>query len=367
MVSQSHAVGSIYTSVTTSEEEHTETSIQNGEKTCTLAETCPSGMSCIRQSLQNKGLSENTLRVIMASWRQSTQKQYAGHLQKWQRFCCRRNIDIFSPSVAEVLDFLTELFESSCSYSTLNTARSALSTIITLPGNISIGNHPLVTRFLKGAFQTRPTLPKYTSIWDVKVVLNYLKTFSLASKLTLKDLTLKLTIFLMLVSSQRIQTVQLLDIEHMKVCTSTVEFIIPCKVKQTRPGKHLKNLNFKAYAPDERLCVYHYLTKYLEVTKPLRTQEQSQLLVSFAKPRGTVSRNTVSRWLKSVLCNSGIDTSQFTAYSTRGASVSAAKTRNTPMDIILSAGGWSNIFTFSKYYNKVINTQESFFADNVLN
>lgn len=195
-------------------------------------------------------------------------------------------------------------------------------------------------------------------------MLNYLKTFSPASKLTLKDLTLKSTIFLMLVSSQRIQTVQLLDIEHMKVCTSTVEFIIPCKVKQTRPGRHLKSLNFKAYAPDKRLCVYHYLTKYLEVTKPLRTQEQSQLLVSFAKPRGAVSRNTVSRWLKSVLC---IDTSQFTAYSTRAASVSAAKARNTPMDIILSAGGWSNIFTFSKYYNKVLNTQESSFADNVLN
>lgn len=282
MVSQSHAVGSIYTSVTTSEEEHTETSIQNGENTSPLAETCPSGMAYIRQPLQNKGLSENTLKVIMASWRQSTQKQYKGHLQKWQRFCCRRNIDIFPPSVAEVLDFLTELFESNCSYSTLNTARSVLSTIITLPGNISIGNHPLVTRFLKGAFQTRPTLPKYTSIWDVKVALNYLKTFSPASKLTLKDVTLKLTMLLLLVSSQRIQTVQLLDIEHMKVCTSTVEFIIPCQVKQTRPGRHLKNLNFKAYALDKRLCVCHYLTKYLEVTKPLRTQEQSQLLVSFA-------------------------------------------------------------------------------------
>ena len=69
-----------------------------------------------------------------------------------------------------MLHFLTELFEDNCGYSALNTTRSALSTFIVLPGNISVGNHPLVTRFMKGVFQSRPTFPKYTEIWDVKVV-----------------------------------------------------------------------------------------------------------------------------------------------------------------------------------------------------
>ena len=76
---------------------------------------------------------------------------------------------MFSPPVEEVLHFLTELFEASCGYSALNTARSALSTFIVLPGNMS-----LVTRFMKGVFQSRPTFPKYTEIWDLNVVLCYL-------------------------------------------------------------------------------------------------------------------------------------------------------------------------------------------------
>ena len=40
-------------------------------------------------------------------------------------------------------------YESGLSYCGINTARSALPTIILLPGGSSFGNHPIVTRFLK--------------------------------------------------------------------------------------------------------------------------------------------------------------------------------------------------------------------------
>ena len=76
-------------------------------------------------------------------------------------------------NVEELLHFLTELFEAKCGYSALNTARSALST------------------FIKGVFQSRTTCILYTEIWDVNVVLSYLKTLSPIAKLSIKDLTYK--------------------------------------------------------------------------------------------------------------------------------------------------------------------------------
>ena len=72
--------------------------------------------------------------------------------------------NMFSPPVEEVLHFLTELSEANCGYSALNTAKSALSTFIVFPGNNSVGNHPLVTRFMKGVFQSSPRFPKYAEI-----------------------------------------------------------------------------------------------------------------------------------------------------------------------------------------------------------
>lgn len=289
----------------------------------------------------------------MASWRPSTHKQYSTYLKKWQGFCEVNDVDIFLPTVEQVLQFLTELYQAKCGYSVLNTARSALATVVMLPGNIKIGDHPLISRFLKGVFQMRPALPRYTQIWDIDVVLNYLRTLSPANKLNLKMLTYKVTMLLMLLSGQRIQTVQMLNIDFMKITNCAARFKVYDKVKQTRPGNHLQDLSFKAYAPDRRLCILTYLRQYLMVTEPLRGNEK-QLLISFAKPHKPVSRDTISRWLNSVLESAGIDTNIFTAYSVRSASTSAAKSKGASMEQVLSAGGWSAASTFGKYYNKPI-------------
>ena len=55
--------------------------------------------------------------------------------------------------------------------------------------------------------ELKPSPPKYCEIWDVKVVLDYLKTFDELSLLPLKDLTLNLTMLLCLTTGQRGQTI----------------------------------------------------------------------------------------------------------------------------------------------------------------
>ena len=146
---------------------------------------------------------------------------------------------------------------------------------------------------------------------------------------------------------------QMLSISYMHITNSCVKFKVYDKVKQTRPGHHVQDLCFKAYAPDRRLCIVTYLKHYLDLTESLR-KEHTQLLISFSKPHKPVTRDTISRWLKNVLDAAGIDTSVFTAYSIRSASTSAAKAKGASMDQVLSAGGWSTASTFGKYYNKPI-------------
>ena len=85
--------------------------------------------------------------------------------------------------VASGINFLADLYHKGLSYSALNIARSALASVIVLPGNQSFGNHPLVSRFLKGTFATRPALPKYKEVWDVNTVLEHLKTLHPAESL----------------------------------------------------------------------------------------------------------------------------------------------------------------------------------------
>ena len=39
---------------------------------------------------------------------------------------------------------------------------------------VPVGQHPIITRLVKGVFNVRPPIPRYCSTWDVQNVLNYL-------------------------------------------------------------------------------------------------------------------------------------------------------------------------------------------------
>ena len=136
-------------------------------------------------------------------------------------------------------------------------------------------------------------------------------------------------------------------------------------IKTTKPGSKALQLKFIAYPADKQLCVAYHLGEYLERTKPLRG-DCKQLLLSFQKPYRAVSTDTISRWLKLVLKQAGIDITMFKAHSARAASTSAAASGNIPLSTIMASAGWSNADTFSKFYNKPVITNEQNFGEALL-
>lgn len=73
----------------------------------------------------------------------------------------------------------------------MNTARSALSLIITLPGAVPFGKHPDVIQYMKGMSNIKPSVTRYVNIWDPADVLKLLKIWDPFSQLSLELLTLK--------------------------------------------------------------------------------------------------------------------------------------------------------------------------------
>ena len=189
----------------------------------------------------------------MASWRKSTGKQYTTYLSRWLTYCKDKKLNVTHATVNDGLDFLTLLYQQGVGYSAINTARSALSSVITPTAHTTFGEHPLVTRFLKGTFELRPSLPRYSCIWDVGTVLTYLQTFPALKDLTLKHLTLKLTTVLALVTAQRTQTLSKLDTSCMQETQDGIVFTIRDTLKTTRPGKHLAPIEIRSFTSDPRL------------------------------------------------------------------------------------------------------------------
>ena len=131
-------------------------------------------------------------------------------------FCKSQNINKFNTSIENGIDFLVSPYEKGLGYSAINTTRSALSSVLDFPGGHTFGTHPLVTRFLKGVFELKPSIPRYTTIWDVGTVFQYLKTLHWIPELNLKTLTKKLTMLLCLLTGQQCQTLTKLDISQAR-------------------------------------------------------------------------------------------------------------------------------------------------------
>ena len=217
----------------------------------------------------------------------------------------------------------------------------------------------MVSRFLKGVVESRPSLPRYKDIWDVSVVLDYLKTLPPLEELNLKDITHKTVVLVALLSGQRCQTVHALTVSCMRITNDTVHFEIAKLLKTSKPGKHQGHLEFKSYPVDERLCVVTCLKQYVKLTEPLRAGHDP-LWLSYSKPFKPVSRDTVSRWIKNVLEKAGVNTKVFSAHSTRAAATSAARSNNVSINTIMDAAGWSRESTFRKFYDKPVQAVVNF-------
>lgn len=312
----------------------------------------------VRQVLSEQGLSSDVIDVIGRSWRDGTKTQYKGYIAAWTAFSCERQIPELSPSLANVLDFLQKIFTKGLQgqpvgYSTVNTARSALSTFIMI-GGIPVGQHPVVRRYLKGVFNIVPALPRYecTGNWDVNVVLDYLYSLGINSKLTLQMLTYKLVMLLCLLSGQRSQSIYMFDVRNMTLGpkASRAEFLIANVTKTSRPGQHNGTFEYVAFPANRRLCVVTVLIHYLERTLDAR-QGTKALLLTHSKPHGAASSDSIRRWVKKCLELAGIDTNIFKPHSVRGASTSFAARMNVSLDLIMRSAGWQRQSTFSKYYN----------------
>ena len=153
-------------------------------------------------SMKTRDLRKN-VSIIMSSLRKSTIKQYETYFRKWCTFCHERKIDPLVKFWNQCRRIPKHAFHQNYSYSAINSVRSMLSGFLWKEYGLTVGKQPTVKRCLKGAFECRPPIPKYVDIWDVNIVLDYLKLLLPLSELSLRTLTHKLVMLMKLVTTQR--------------------------------------------------------------------------------------------------------------------------------------------------------------------
>lgn len=69
-------------------------------------------------------------------------------------------------------NLLDELYKTGANHSTINFAKKRCFGLSECYWCYHMGSHPIVCNLFKGAFEQRPSLPKYTETWDTDRVID---------------------------------------------------------------------------------------------------------------------------------------------------------------------------------------------------
>ena len=200
--------------------------------------------------------------------------QYTVYMKMWFAFA-RQGL---KPTIRNVIEFLTHLSEKGYNYNQLCAARSA---VVVLSENPLLGKHPVLKRFMKGIFETKPTFPRMAVVWDIKCVFDYFR--KMTEPLSMEMLGKKLVMLIaLLAGGQRSQTINTLKVTDIKIAGDKCIIPVYDPIKQTRQGKHIKPLEFRVYLKEPKLCVITTLTEYLKITKQHR--RDTATFISYQRP-----------------------------------------------------------------------------------
>lgn len=324
-------------------------------------------MAIVDRSFQDKGFSNDTRQLMVASWRSGTRRDYTVKFNKFSSWCSERKIDPHAASLSDCADFLTSLFQAGLKYRTISGYRSMLSVMLPQIDGISVGKHPDIIRLLKGVFNSRPPVKLLVPEWDLQRVLNLLASapFEPMHKSSLKHLTWK-TVFLTATSTfRRCSDLQALrtDVGYMNIVPEGVIFIREGLAKQDRPSHSGSKIFVPCFTKNRKLDPKRAVEVYLKRTADLRTSSDSertvQLFLSVNKPHKAVSKQTIASWIVSVIKLAYSDSDvKVRAHSTRAIGPSWALFKGASLSAILEAADWSSEETFKRFYYRDMDSQK---------
>ena len=316
----------------------------------------------MRQALRKKKVPEEALDLVISALAPATAKQYSSALKYWWTYCQTNNENFFKPKRETLLKCIKQKFDEGASYGTVNILRSTVSYI----SKKKIGQDDIICMGVKGCFKQRPPKPKYNFTWDIGIVLDFLKTLYPLETLNIKQLSEKTAALLVFSIGYRVQTLSLIRLQNIRRTTQKLEIKITDIIKTSAPDKCQPLLIIEKFEDNPEICVYTTLLKYIEVTSTHRNGEDL-LFLSSRPPYKAVGAQTISKWIKKTMEQSGIDIDIFTTHSTRHATSSAAFSKGINIETIKNTIGWSERSNvFAKFYNRPIVSEVSSFAKTVM-
>ena len=209
-------------------------------------------------------------KLISHSRRKSSTTNYKSTWGQWTSSCNEIQVNSFQARANYINNVLSEKFDKGLQYRTLNSLRSAISAYHVHIDGKYVGKNPKDCGFLASIFNQRPPQSRYVFIWDVGIVLQYVKTQWYDNpSLTNADLTCKFATLLALTTASKVFLIQHLNTEFMaKYKDKNIFFFSKLQKSWSKDQSH-SPITFFTFGEDKPLRVVETLNRYINHSKPL--------------------------------------------------------------------------------------------------
>ena len=326
----------------------------------------PDCMEAVNKQFKAKGFSTNTRKLLAASWRSGTQKDYKCKFRQFSSWCSQKQVDPYAASLDQCANFLSSLFDKGLKYRTIAGYRSMLSSILAPIDKIPIGQHPYIIRLLKGVFNSRPPERKLLPEWDLPIVLDMLEKppFTPMNLTSLKYLTWKTAFLIAITTFRRCSDLQSLRLGEgsVNVQQKGVTFIRHGLAKQDRPNHDGSKIFVPSFPENKNIDPKRSIYMYLKRTKDFREKDgenKCSLFLSINKPHKPVSSQTISKWIVKIIRMAYKQQKKrlgkVKGHSTRSIGPSWALFKGATISSVMESADWSKQSTFAKFYFKDVN------------
>lgn len=192
---------------------------------------------------------------------------YGEAWQKWASWCNQQQINPILAPLSAFLDVITRELNSGKAYRSINVYRSAISMTHLTIDSLRVGEHPLACQVMKGIFDKRPPLPRYTQTWKVHQVTSYLEGLGGNSELSLKQLSERLVVLLALTSAEKGSELAAHDLIFRRFYPEGVSVTLPQLTKKSCIGNPAKTSFHASLPSNARLCPIECLGEYEKRTE----------------------------------------------------------------------------------------------------
>ncbi|XP_072050046.1 uncharacterized protein [Amphiura filiformis] len=262
-------------------------------------------MAVIRQRCEESGFSQKAANLIADGRTDSTLGIYSGRLGRYYKWCEKTNCSPARATQSQIADFLTEVFDSGLQVATVSNYKSAIAAIHRgFEDGSTLYKNDYIRLLLNGMYNSRPPKRRIVPAWNLSKVLELLKgaPYEPMKSATLREITLKTVFLVALATGRRRSELQALSFKTLVFSRNGVSmtFKVGFIAKMSRRFNTGPSC-FRGLALSHRLwCPERTIEHYIYRTSNIRGSTD-QLFITHAKPNKAASKQTLARWLVSLI------------------------------------------------------------------